>query len=130
MNKILLVDGSNVLHRAYHGLPLLKTSDGRYTNAAYGFMMMLQKILDQEKPSHIAICFDKGKNTFRHKKFPQYKAQRKPVDPELAEQFPLIREILALNGYRILELEEYEADDIIGTLAHQGQENGNEVMIF
>ncbi|MEG1335312.1 MAG: hypothetical protein RSC99_02645, partial [Clostridiales bacterium] len=65
MNKILLVDGNNVLHRAYHGLPLLKTSDGRYTNAAYGFMMMLQKIIDQEKPTHIAICFDKGKNTFR-----------------------------------------------------------------
>ncbi|MEG2638042.1 MAG: DNA polymerase I [Clostridiales bacterium] len=130
MNKILLVDGNNVLHRAYHGLPLLKTSDGRYTNAAYGFMMMLQKIIDQEKPTHIAICFDKGKNTFRHQKFPEYKAQRKPIDAELVEQFPLIREVLAQNGYKTLEMDEFEADDIIGTLAKRGQDKGDDVIIF
>ncbi len=70
MNKILLIDGSNILHRAYHALPLLKTSDGRYTNAAYGFMAMLKHILQLESPTHIAICFDKGKNTFRHRKYP------------------------------------------------------------
>lgn len=130
MNKILVVDGSNVLHRAYHGLPLLKTTDGRYTNAAYGFMMMLQKIMDQEQPTHVAICFDKGKNTFRHKQYTEYKAQRKPLDPELVEQFPLIREVLALNGFTCLELDEYEADDIIATLARRGQENGDDVLIF
>lgn len=130
MNKILLVDGSNVLHRAYHGLPLLKTSTGQYTNAAYGFMIMLQKILDQENPSHVAICFDKGKNTFRHQQYPAYKGQRKPLDPELIEQFPLIREVLSLNGYCILEMEEYEADDIIGTLARQGQNRGDQVLIL
>lgn len=130
MKKILLVDGSNILHRAYHGLPLLRTSQGRYTNAAYGFMIMLQKILDQENPTHVAICFDKGKNTFRHKRYPQYKAQRKPLDPELVEQFPLIREVLSLNGYCTLESDLYEADDIIGTLAKMGSLEGDEVLIF
>lgn len=130
MNKILLIDGSNILHRAYHALPLLKTSDGRYTNAAYGFMAMLKHILQLESPTHIAICFDKGKNTFRHRKYPEYKAQRKPTDPELIEQFPLIQEILTLNGYLCLEMEEYEADDIIGTLARRGQSHGDDVIIF
>ncbi|MEE0775852.1 MAG: DNA polymerase I [Bacillota bacterium] len=130
MNKILLIDGSNILHRAYHALPPLKTTEGRYTNAAYGFMMMLKHIMQRESPTHIAICFDKGKNTFRHRKFSAYKAQRKPTDPELVEQFPLIREILTLNGFLCLELDEFEADDIIGTLARRGQEHGDEVIIF
>lgn len=130
MRKILLIDGNNILHRAYHGLPLLKTANGAYTNAVYGFLMMLQKVLEQETPTHVAICFDKGKNTFRHQKFSDYKAQRKPTDPELVEQFPLIREVLTLHGYTILEMEAFEADDIIGTLAKEGQSQGDDVIIF
>ncbi|HMM05725.1 MAG TPA: DNA polymerase I [Clostridiales bacterium] len=130
MKKVLLIDGNNILHRAYHGLPLLKTKDGRYTNAVYGFLKMLQKILEQENPTHVAICFDKGKNTFRHRKYPAYKAQRKPLDPELLEQMPLIREVLDWNGYICLDSEEYEADDLIGTLAVKTAEAGDSAVIF
>ncbi len=130
MKKVLLIDGNNILHRAYHGLPLLKTKDGRYTNAVYGFLKMLQKILEQESPTHVAICFDKGKNTFRHRKYPAYKAQRKPLDPELLEQMPLIRDVLDWNGYICLDSEEYEADDLIGTLAVKTAEAGDSAVIF
>lgn len=130
MKKVLLIDGNNILHRAYHGLPLLKTSDGRYTNAVFGFLKMLHKIMEQEKPTHVAVCFDKGKNTFRHQKYPAYKAQRKPVDPELAEQFPLIREVLALNGYLCLESDDFEADDLMGTLAKKTAAEGDDAVIF
>ncbi|MGM9566637.1 MAG: DNA polymerase I, partial [Clostridia bacterium] len=130
MKKVLLIDGNNILHRAYHGLPLLKTSEGRYTNAVFGFLKMLHKIMEQEKPTHVAICFDKGKNTFRHQKYPEYKAQRKPVDPELAEQFPLIREVLTLNGYLCLESDDFEADDLMGTLAKKTAGEGDDAVIF
>lgn len=130
MKKVLLIDGNNILHRAYHGLPLLKTTDGRYTNAVFGFLKMLHKILEQEQPTHVAVCFDKGKNTFRHKKYPEYKAQRKPTDPELVEQFPLIREVLSLNGYRCLESDDFEADDLMGTLAKKAAAEGDEAVIF
>lgn len=130
MKKVLLIDGNNILHRAYHGLPLLKTSDGRYTNAVFGFLKMLHKIMEQENPTHVAVCFDKGKNTFRHQKYPEYKAQRKPTDPELVEQFSLIREVLSLNGYLCLESDEFEADDIMGTLAKKAAAEGDEAVIF
>ncbi len=130
MDKLLLIDGSNVLHRAFHALPLLKNAAGRYTNAVYGFLMTLQKVCDKEKPTHVAVCFDKGKSTFRHRRFAAYKAKRQETPAELAEQFPLIREVLEEKGFAVLELEEYEADDIIGTLARQGQEAGEEVLIL
>lgn len=130
MNKVLLIDGNNILHRAYHGLPLLKTEDGRYTNAVYGFLKMLEKILEQEVPDYIGVCFDKGKNTFRHREYPPYKAQRKPTDLELVEQFSLIREVLLLNGYLCLESDEFEADDIMGTLATKAAAEGMEAVIF
>lgn len=130
MNKVLLIDGNNILHRAYHGLPLLKTEDGRYTNAVYGFLKMMEKILEQETPDYIGICFDKGKNTFRHREYPAYKAQRKPTDLELVEQFSLIREVLLLNGYLCLESDEFEADDIMGTLATKAAAEGKEAVIF
>ena len=130
MDKVLLVDGNNILHRAYHGLPLLRTTTGRYTNAVFGFLKMLHKVVEQEDPSYIAVCFDKGKQTFRHRLYPEYKAQRKPTDPELAEQFPLIREVLSLNGLRCLESDEYEADDLMGTLAKKAQKDGLEAVIF
>ncbi|MGI5873499.1 MAG: DNA polymerase I [Bacillota bacterium] len=130
MEKVLLIDGNNILHRAYHGLPPLKTADGRYTNAVYGFLKMLHKVMEQEQPDYVAVCFDKGKATFRHRRFAEYKAQRKPTDPELAEQFPLIREVLALNGFRCLESDEYEADDLMGTLAARAAAEGKEAVIF
>lgn len=130
MKKVLLIDGNNILHRAYHGLPLLRSEDGRYTNAVYGFLKMLRKIEGDILPDYVAICFDKGKHTFRHQMYPGYKAQRKPVDPELAEQFPLIREVMTLNGYLCLESDEYEADDLMGTLAKKAAAEGMEAVIF
>lgn len=130
MKKVLLVDGNNILHRAYHGLPLLKTADGRYTNAVFGFLKMLNSVMEKESPTHIAVCFDKGKETFRHKKYSEYKANRKPADPELAEQFPLIREVVRCNGWLCLESAEYEADDLMGTLAKKAAAEGNEAVIF
>lgn len=130
MSKLLLIDGSNVLHRAFHALPLLHNEAGRYTNGAYGFLTMLQKIMEREQPTHIAVCFDKGKSTFRHRQFLGYKAKRQETPAELSQQFPLIQEILTLRGILTLEMEEYEADDIIGTLAKLGQENGSEVLVL
>lgn len=130
MKKVLLVDGNNILHRAYHGLPLLHTADGRYTNAVFGFLKMFRKIKAQIQPQYIAICFDKGKHTFRHQMYAGYKAQRKPTDPELVQQFPLIREVMALNGYYCLESDEYEADDLMGTLAKKAAAEGMNAVIF
>lgn len=130
MKKILLIDGSNLLHRAYHALPPLTNAGGQPTNAVYGLLMMLQKVMAREQPTHVAICFDRGKGTFRHREYPAYKAQRKPTDAELISQFPLAEEVLTLNGYRCLDSEEYEADDIIGALARRGQQDGEEVLIL
>lgn len=130
MKKVLLIDGNNILHRAYHGLPLLHTEDGRYTNAVYGFLKMFRKIKEQIQPQYVGICFDKGKHTFRHQMYDGYKAQRKPVDPELAEQFPLIREVMTLNGYHCLESDQYEADDLMGTLAKKAAAEGMKAVIF
>ncbi len=130
MYKILLIDGSNVLHRAFHALPLLHNEAGRYTNGAYGFLTMLQKICEREKPTHVAVCFDKGKATFRHQEYAEYKAKRHETPPELSEQFPLIQELLALKGIATLEMEKYEADDILGTLAAMGRDNGDEVLVL
>ncbi|MDF2607317.1 MAG: polymerase, partial [Bacillales bacterium] len=115
--KLILIDGNSIAYRAFFALPLLNNNKGIHTNAIYGFAMMLLKILETEKPSHIAVAFDIGKKTFRHDKFEDYKGGRQKTPPELSEQFPFIRELLDAFNINQVGLENYEADDLIGTYA-------------
>ncbi|HZG74194.1 MAG TPA: 5'-3' exonuclease H3TH domain-containing protein, partial [Chondromyces sp.] len=128
--KLILIDGNSIAYRAFFALPLLNNDKGVHTNAVYGFTTMLLKILEEEKPTHILVAFDAGKTTFRHQTFDEYKGGRQKTPPELSEQFPYIRELL--KTYRIpqYELENYEADDIIGTLSLLAENDDYEVKIF
>jgi DNA polymerase I len=128
--KLVLIDGNSIAYRAFFALPLLNNDKGVHTNAVYGFTTMLQKIMSEENPTHILVAFDAGKTTFRHKTFGEYKGGRQKTPPELSEQFPYIRELL--DAYQIprYELENYEADDIIGTLSLQAEKDGYEVKII
>ena len=117
MGKLILIDGNSIAYRAYYALPLLSNASGQYTNAVYGFTMMLMKILEDEKPTHMLVAFDAGKITFRHKDFQEYKGTRKETPNELREQFPLIKEVLDAFCIPYFEESGYEADDIIGTLS-------------
>ncbi len=117
--KILLLDGNSLAYRAFFALPLLTNEHGIHTNAVYGFTMMLQKIMEEEKPTHMLVAFDAGKTTFRHSTFGEYKGGRQKTPPELSEQFPYIRKLIDAYGIKRYELEMYEADDIIGTLSKQ-----------
>lgn len=128
--KLVLIDGNSIAYRAFFALPLLNNDKGIHTNAVYGFTMMLMKILEEEKPSHIMVAFDAGKTTFRHKTFSEYKGGRQKTPPELSEQFPYIRELL--DAYRIprYELENFEADDIIGTLSLKAEQDGFNVKVI
>jgi DNA polymerase-1 len=126
---VLLLDGNSLAYRAFFALPLLTNESGIHTNAVYGFTMMLQKILDEENPTHILVAFDAGKTTFRHSTFGEYKGGRQKTPPELSEQFPYIRKLLTAYQIPQYELEMYEADDIIGTLSKQSELAGDEVVI-
>ncbi|GGE76850.1 DNA polymerase I [Priestia taiwanensis] len=130
MKKLILVDGNSIAYRAFFALPLLNNDKGIHTNAIYGFTMMLMKILEEEKPSHVLVAFDAGKTTFRHKTFSEYKGGRQKTPPELSEQFPFIRELLDAFQIARYELENYEADDIIGTLTKQAEVDGFEVKVI
>lgn len=127
--KIVLIDGNSIAYRAFFALPLLNNEKGIHTNAVYGFTLMLSKILEEEKPSHILVAFDAGKTTFRHSTFKEYKGGRQKTPPELSEQFPYIRELLKAYGITHYEIENFEADDIIGTISKQAEENGFEVTV-
>lgn len=127
--KFVIIDGSSLVHRAFYALPLLATAAGQYTNAAYGFTMMLVKLLADVKPDAVAVAFDKGRVTFRTEAYAEYKAQRKATPNELAEQFPMVKELLAAMGIAMLEEAGFEADDIIGTLACRAAHEGYEVII-
>ncbi len=126
----LIIDGNSLAHRAFHALPLLTTSQGIFTNAVYGFANMLLRILSDRKPQFVAVCFDKGKITFRHSDYGEYKAKRKPTAEELRPQFPLIKEFLQAMCIRISEYDNYEADDLIGTLAVLSEKAGMENLIL
>ncbi len=128
--KLILIDGNSIAYRAFFALPLLSNDKGVHTNAIYGFTMMLMKILEDEKPSHILVAFDAGKTTFRHSTFKEYKGGRQKTPPELSEQFPLVRQLLDTYGIARYELENYEADDIIGTLAQQASKEEYEVKVI
>lgn len=128
--KLVLIDGNSIAYRAFFALPLLNNEKGIHTNAVYGFTMMLLKILEDEKPSHILVAFDAGKTTFRHKTFSEYKGGRQKTPPELSEQFPFIRELLKAYSIPQYELENYEADDIIGTLSLLAEKEGFETKVI
>ncbi|HWL25301.1 MAG TPA: DNA polymerase I [Ureibacillus sp.] len=128
-DKLLLLDGNSLAYRAFFALPLLTNDSGIHTNAVYGFTTMLQKILEEEKPTKMLVAFDAGKTTFRHESFDEYKGGRQKTPPELSEQFPYLRKLIDAYQIKRYELEMYEADDIIGTLSKQAQQENMEVII-
>lgn len=116
-NKILLLDSNSLMHRAYHALPNLKSSNGLYTGAIYGFLSILLRLIKEQKPTHIAAAFDLHGPTFRHEMFKDYKATRKPMDEELRQQVEPLKQLITAMGVKIVSLEGYEGDDILGTLS-------------
>ncbi len=127
--KLVLIDGHSILNRAFFGLPDLTNSEGVHTNAVLGFLNILFKILEEEKPDYLTVAFDVHAPTFRHKMFDGYKGTRKPMADELRQQVPLMKEMLTAMGVTIMEREGFEADDVIGTMARIGEANGLEVRI-
>ena len=127
--KLVLVDGHSILNRAFFGIPDLTNSEGLHTNAVYGFLNILFKILDEEQPDYLTVAFDVHAPTFRHKMYDAYKGTRKPMAEELRQQVPLRKEMLTAMGVTIVEKEGYEADDLLGTIAKQSEAQGLEVSI-
>ncbi len=127
--KLLCIDGNSLINRAFYGIKLLTTKNGQYTNAVYGFINILHRLEELEKPDGVVVAFDLKAPTFRHLKYDAYKAGRKGMPDELHSQMPLLKEWLDLAGYVRLECEGYEADDILGTLARLCEESGNECVI-
>ena len=115
--RLLVIDGNSIANRAFYGIKLLTTKDGRYTNAIFGFLNILLSLLKESEPDEVAVAFDLKAPTFRHKMYDGYKATRHKMPDELAAQMPVIRQLLALLGYREVTAEGWEADDILGTLA-------------
>lgn len=116
-NKILLLDSNSLMHRAYHALPNLKSTKGLYTGAIYGFLSILLKIIKEQNPTHIAAAFDLHGPTFRHEMYKEYKATRKPMDEELRQQVEPLKELITAMGIKIVSMQGYEGDDILGTLS-------------
>ena len=127
--KLVLIDGNSLMNRAFYALPPLMNKEGMYTNAIYGFTTMLLKIIDEQKPSHMSVAFDLKAPTFRHKAYSEYKGNRKGMPDELRAQVEPLKELLDSFGINRVELEGYEADDIIGTFSKIGEEDGFEVII-
>lgn len=127
--KLVLIDGHSILNRAFFGLPDLTNAEGLHTNAVYGFLNILFKILEEEKPDYLTVTFDVHAPTFRHKMFEGYKGTRKPMAEELRQQVPLMKEMLKCMGITIIEMEGYEADDLLGTLSKMGEDKGMDVTI-
>ena len=127
--RLVLIDGNNLVHRAYHALPELTTSGGLPVGAVYGFALTVLKLLQEHPPDYAAVAFDVPGKTFRHDQLPQYKANRPPTPPDLAQQFGIAREFADACGLRGVELAGYEADDVIGTLTAEAVKAGLEVLI-
>lgn len=127
--KIVLIDGHSILNRAFYGLPDLTNSAGLHTNAVYGFLNILFKILEEEKPDYLTVAFDVHAPTFRHKMYAEYKGTRKPMAEELRQQVPVMKEVLKAMGVVIVEREGYEADDILGTIARRSEAAGLSVSL-
>ena len=133
MSKIVAIDGNSIMNRAFYGImnsKLLTTTEGIYTNAIYGFLSILLKLINDEKPEYICVAFDLKAPTFRHKKYEGYKATRKGMPDELRMQMPIIKDVLKAMNIKIFEIEGYEADDILGTIAQYGESNGMEVLLL
>ncbi|MEY8436225.1 DNA polymerase I [Atopobiaceae bacterium 24-176] len=127
---VAVVDGNSLLHRAFHAISANMTApDGTPTNAVFGFMSMFIKLEERFKPWGIAVCFDKGRPRARMELLPAYKAQRPPMDPDLAVQFPLVKDLLAALSVPVVELEGWEGDDLLGTLAREGDEQGYDMLL-
>lgn len=129
MEKLVLIDGHSILNRAFYGVPNLTNSEGIHTNAVYGFLNIMFKILEEEQCDHLAVAFDRKEPTFRHNMYSDYKGTRKPMPEELREQVPLMQEVLKAMGIPILTLAGYEADDILGTVAKRMAGQGVEVSV-
>ena len=127
--KIVLIDGHSILNRAFYGVPDLTNSEGLHTNAVYGFLNILFKILSEENPQYLAVAFDLKAPTFRHKMYQDYKGTRKPMPEQLHEQVPVMKEVLRAMGVPLLMLEGYEADDLLGTVAKRMETKGLEVSV-
>jgi DNA polymerase-1 len=122
MKKLILIDGNAILHRAYHSLPPFTTSKGEVTNAIYGFLRMLIEIYRRERPEYLGIAWDRKAPTFRHEEFKEYKAQRAAPPPDLYPQLPRLKEVLEAFNVPMMELDGYEADDLLGTAAHKAEQ--------
>lgn len=130
MSKLVLIDGHSILNRAFYGVPVFANSEGLHTNAVFGFLNILFKLIDEQKPDYLAVAFDVHQPTFRHEMFKEYKGTRKPMLPELREQVPVIKEMLNKMNIKTVELPGYEADDVIGTLSKRGEKEGIEVAVI
>lgn len=128
--KILLIDGHSILNRAFYGLPELTNAEGLHTNAIYGFLNILFRIVEEEKPDYLTVAFDLHAPTFRHQMYEAYKGTRKGMPQELREQVPVMKDVLSAMGVIIVSKEGYEADDLLGTLAKKSEEKGMEVTVL
>lgn len=124
MEKLVLIDGHSILNRAFYGVPDLSNSEGLHTNAIYGFLNILFKILEEETPDYLTVAFDVHAPTFRHEIYKEYKGTRKPMPEELREQVPVLKEVLGAMGIKMMEQAGLEADDILGTLARRAEQEG------
>ena len=129
MKKIMILDGNSLLFRAFYALPPLKTKKGQYTNAVYGFLSMLYKLIDTYSPEYLCVAFDPEKPTFRHQQYKDYKATRQKAPNELVQQFQLIRDVLDIHRIKRVEVEGFEADDLAGTFACAAKEQGTDVYL-
>ena len=127
--KLLVIDGNSIANRAFYGVKLLSTKNGQFTNAIFGFVNILNSLIERVNPDGIAVAFDLKAPTFRHKMYAEYKAGRKPMPPELAAQFPVLKELIKLMGHHVIEIEGYEADDILGTLSLVAEQTEDECII-
>ena len=129
-SKIVLIDGHSILNRAFYGLPDLTNAEGLHTNAIYGFLTIMFKLLEEEKPEYLTVAFDVHAPTFRHKMYAEYKGTRKPMADELRQQVPMIKEVLHAMGVKTIECAGLEADDLIGTLSNRCENEGMEVTVI
>lgn len=127
--KIVLIDGHSIINRAFYGVPDLTNKDGLHTNGIFGFVNILFKILEEEKPDYLTVAFDVHHPTFRHEMFKEYKGTRKGMPQELHEQVPVLKELLTAMGIQIMELPGYEADDLLGTVANRSEAKGMDVLV-